>query len=150
MRRREFITFFGGAAVPGRSRVCATGGQAANNRIPGRRRFGFCSMGGCFCGAPARTRLDRGPYSRDRVSLVGGPPERYAEIAAEFVRLKVDVIVTVGSAVPIVKQATTAIPIVFAVAIDPVGSGPGRKFGKTRRQRYRIFDSGERTCWKEA
>ena len=36
-----------------------------------------------------------------------GRPERYAEIAAEFVRLKVDVIVTVGSAVPIVKQATS-------------------------------------------
>jgi putative tryptophan/tyrosine transport system substrate-binding protein len=52
-----------------------------------------------------------------------GRPERYAEIAAEFVRLKVDVILTVGSAVPIVKQTATAIPIVFAVAIDPVGSG---------------------------
>jgi putative tryptophan/tyrosine transport system substrate-binding protein len=33
------------------------------------------------------------------------------------------VVVTVGSAVPIVKQATSTIPIVFAVAIDPVGSG---------------------------
>ena len=33
-----------------------------------------------------------------------GRPERYAEIAAEFVRLKVDVIVTVGTAVPLVKQ----------------------------------------------
>ena len=52
-----------------------------------------------------------------------GRTERYAEIAAEFVRLKVDVIVTVGSAVPIVRQATVSIPIVFAVAIDPVGSG---------------------------
>jgi ABC-type uncharacterized transport system substrate-binding protein len=39
------------------------------------------------------------------------------------VRLKVDVIVTVGTAVPIVKQATSTIPIVFAVAIDPVGAG---------------------------
>ena len=52
-----------------------------------------------------------------------GRPERYAEIAAEFVRHNVDVIVTVGSAVPIVKQATSTIPIVFAVGIDPVGSG---------------------------
>ena len=49
-----------------------------------------------------------------------GRTERYAEIAAEFVRLKVDVIVTVGSAVPTVRQATSVIPIVFAVAIDPV------------------------------
>jgi putative ABC transport system substrate-binding protein len=52
-----------------------------------------------------------------------GRSERYAEIAAEFVRLKVDVIVTVGSAVPIVRQATAVIPIVFALANDPVGSG---------------------------
>jgi putative tryptophan/tyrosine transport system substrate-binding protein len=52
-----------------------------------------------------------------------GRPERYAEIAAEFVRLKVDVIVTVGTAVPTVKRATAVIPIVFAVAIDPVGNG---------------------------
>jgi putative ABC transport system substrate-binding protein len=52
-----------------------------------------------------------------------GKTERYAEIAAEFVRLKVAVIVTVGSAVPTVRRATQVIPIVFAVAIDPVGSG---------------------------
>ena len=52
-----------------------------------------------------------------------GRAERYAEIAAEFARLKVDVIVTVGSAVPTVRQVTSVIPVVFAVAIDPVGSG---------------------------
>jgi putative ABC transport system substrate-binding protein len=39
-----------------------------------------------------------------------------AEIAAEFVRLKVDVIVTAGGAVLAAKQATSLIPIVFAVA----------------------------------
>jgi putative ABC transport system substrate-binding protein len=52
-----------------------------------------------------------------------GRPDRNAEIATEFVRAKVDVIVTTGSAVPAVKQETTAIPIVFAVANDPVGGG---------------------------
>jgi putative ABC transport system substrate-binding protein len=52
-----------------------------------------------------------------------GRSERYAEIAAEFVRLKVDVIVTVGGAVLAVKQATSTIPIVFAIAVDPLGSG---------------------------
>ena len=52
-----------------------------------------------------------------------GRNERYAEIAAEFVRLRVDVIVTAGSAIPAVKLATSAIPTVFAVANDPVGSG---------------------------
>jgi putative ABC transport system substrate-binding protein len=52
-----------------------------------------------------------------------GRAERYTEIAAEFVRLKVDVIVTTGAAVFATKQATSVIPIVFAAALDPVGSG---------------------------
>jgi len=52
-----------------------------------------------------------------------GRPERTAEIAAEFVRLKVDVIVSNALAVPTLKQATAAIPIVFALAPDPVGGG---------------------------
>jgi putative ABC transport system substrate-binding protein len=52
-----------------------------------------------------------------------GRSERFAEIAAEFVRLKVDVIVTSGTAVPAAKQATSTIPIVFAVAVDPLGTG---------------------------
>jgi putative ABC transport system substrate-binding protein len=53
-----------------------------------------------------------------------GHTERLAEIAAEFVRLKVDVIVT-NSAAPVVaaKQATSVIPIVIASAADPVGTG---------------------------
>jgi putative ABC transport system substrate-binding protein len=52
-----------------------------------------------------------------------GRSERFAEIAAEFVRLKVDVIVTGGGAVPAAKRATSLIPIVFAVANDPLGIG---------------------------
>jgi len=52
-----------------------------------------------------------------------GRSERYADIAAEFVRLKVDVILTVGSAMAATQQATSTIPIVFAIAVDPVGSG---------------------------
>ena len=49
--------------------------------------------------------------------------ERVAEFAAEFARQKVDVIVTYGGAVIALKQATAAIPIVFAIAGDPIGSG---------------------------
>jgi putative tryptophan/tyrosine transport system substrate-binding protein len=51
-----------------------------------------------------------------------GRPEQYAKTAAEFVRLKVDAIVTAGSTAPILKQATSVIPIVF-IAGDPVGTG---------------------------
>ena len=49
--------------------------------------------------------------------------ERFAEIAAEFVRLKVDVIVTGGNAAIAVKQTTSVIPIVFVLAVDPVRMG---------------------------
>src|SRR5262245_65576075 len=53
-----------------------------------------------------------------------GRSERFAEIAAEFVRLQVDVIVTAGTAPALAaKQATSAIPIVFPLAGDPVGNG---------------------------
>jgi len=53
-----------------------------------------------------------------------GRIERLAELAAEFVRLKVDVIVTSGTQqVVAAKQATSVIPIVFAAAGDPVGTG---------------------------
>jgi putative tryptophan/tyrosine transport system substrate-binding protein len=52
-----------------------------------------------------------------------GRDERYAQIADEFVRLKVNVIVTYGTPpTKAAKQATTAIPIVFAAAADPVGN----------------------------
>jgi putative ABC transport system substrate-binding protein len=48
-----------------------------------------------------------------------GRSERFAEIAAEFVRVKVDVIVTAGPPVFAAKQATSVIPIVFATVADP-------------------------------
>ncbi len=51
-------------------------------------------------------------------------PERYAEISAEFVRLKIDVIVTAGTApVLAAKQATSILPIVFAAVGNPVDTG---------------------------
>ena len=53
-----------------------------------------------------------------------GRSERFAEIAAEFVRINVDVILTHNTPPPLAaKQVTAVIPIVFATAGDPVGSG---------------------------
>jgi len=52
-----------------------------------------------------------------------GRAERVVELAAEILPQKVDVIVTYGGAVTALKQATAVIPIVFAVANDPIGSG---------------------------
>jgi ABC-type uncharacterized transport system substrate-binding protein len=56
--------------------------------------------------------------------LGGGAPHRFDEIAAEFVRLKVDLICAVGTEATLAaKKATSVIPIVFPVAGDPVGTG---------------------------
>src|SRR5262245_64075594 len=53
-----------------------------------------------------------------------GRTERLSELASELVRLKVEVIVTHNTPGPLAaKQATSAIPIVFATAGDPVGTG---------------------------
>jgi putative ABC transport system substrate-binding protein len=52
-----------------------------------------------------------------------GHTERFAALADELVNLNVDVIVTAGGAVVAAKQATTVIPIIFAVASDPIGTG---------------------------
>jgi putative ABC transport system substrate-binding protein len=53
-----------------------------------------------------------------------GKPERVPDLAAELVRLKVDVIVTVGPGATLAaKKASGTIPIVFASASDPVGTG---------------------------
>jgi putative tryptophan/tyrosine transport system substrate-binding protein len=53
-----------------------------------------------------------------------GRNERFAEIAAELVQLKVEVIVTAGTAAVVAaKQATSVIPIIFALGGDPVGTG---------------------------
>jgi len=58
------------------------------------------------------------------IRYADGRTERLVEIAAEFVRLKVDVIFTQGTASVIAaKQAAAVIPIVFAAVADPVSTG---------------------------
>jgi putative ABC transport system substrate-binding protein len=52
-----------------------------------------------------------------------GRNERFAEIAAEFAALKVNMIVSTGGVIPAIMRATSTIPTIFAGASDPVGSG---------------------------
>src|SRR6478752_1893919 len=123
MRRREFVSLFGGAAATWPLAAHAQGGKLPTIGFLGADATAFSPWTAAFV---AHLR-ELGWIENRNVAIEyrwsEGRTERYAEIAAEFVRLKVDVIVTVGSAVPTVKQATAVIPIVFAVAIDPVGSG---------------------------
>src|SRR6516165_6551965 len=74
--------------------------------------------------AASRARLDRRPQHRHRVSVGGGTRRAFAEIAAEFVHLKVSIIVTWGTPATIAaKQATSVIPVVAAAMGDPLATG---------------------------
>jgi putative ABC transport system substrate-binding protein len=123
MRRREFITLLGGAAAVWPVLARAQAGKLPTIGFLGADATAFSPWTAAFV---AHLR-ELGWIENRNVAIEyrwsEGRTERYAEIAAEFVRLKVDVIVTVGSAVPTVRHATSVIPIVFAVAIDPVGNG---------------------------
>jgi putative ABC transport system substrate-binding protein len=125
MRRREFITFLGAAAATWPIVV-----RAQQEKLP---TIGF--LGSSTPSAMSRwtaafvQRLRELGWIEGRTIAIEyrwaeGRTERYAEIAAEFVRLKVDVIVTYGTPpTAAAKQATAVIPIVFAAAADPVGNG---------------------------
>ena len=124
MRRREFISLLGGAA---------TWPLAARAQQPGK----LPTIG--FFGAATPSawrhrvasfvqRLRELGWIEGRTIAIDyrwadGRTDRLAEIAAEFARLKVDVILTGGTPSTIaVKQATSVIPIVFALAGDPVAN----------------------------
>src|SRR5258707_7767628 len=117
MRRREFIALLGGAAAawPLAARA-QQAGKLPTIGFLGADASAFSPWTAAFV---AHLR-ELGWIENRNVAIEyrwsEGRTERYAEIAAEFVRMKVDVIVTVGSAVPTVRQATSVIPIVFAVA----------------------------------
>jgi len=59
-----------------------------------------------------------------------GKPERFPNLAAELVRLQVDVIVAGGPTLPALKQATSTIPVVMAGAGDPVALGFVQSLGR--------------------
>src|SRR5271167_4712861 len=124
MRRRDFITLLGGAASawPLTARA-QQAGKLPTIGFLGADAAAFSPWTAAFVARMRELGWIEGRTIAIEYRWSEGRAERYAEIAAEFVRLKVDVIVTVGTAVPTVKQATSVIPIVFAVAIDPVGSG---------------------------
>ena len=125
--RREFITLLGGAAATA-SPLAARGQQAAKLPIIGFLGAGSASAYSQWTAAFVQRLRELGWVEDRTVGIVyrwaEGRSERSAEIVSEFVRLKVNVIVTSGTAFVIaVKQATSVIPIVFAAAGDPVSTG---------------------------
>jgi len=124
MRRRDFITGIAGSA--------AAWPLAARAQQPAKT-IGF--LGTSTRSAEAQwiaaflERLRELGWIEGRTIAIEyrwaeGSEERFAQIATELVRLKVDIIVTWGSeAVVAAKQATSVIPIVFAASGDPIGTG---------------------------
>jgi|SRR5262245_11876147 len=127
VRRRELIALLGGAAAAwplaarAQQRKIATigylGASTASASGEGERLAAFTQ------------RLRELGWIEGRSIAIEyrwaeGRSERFVEYAAEFVRLKVDIIVTYASpAVFAVKQITSVIPVVFAGVADPVGTG---------------------------
>ena len=126
MRRREFITLLGGAAAAWP--VVARAQQPAKLPTIGFLGPNTPELDSRRVGAFVQRLRELGRIEGRNVAIeyrwAEGRTERLSEFAAEFVRLKVDVIVT-SATPPVVaaKQATSVIPIVFAAVGDPVGTG---------------------------
>ena len=126
MRRRSFITLLGGAAAAWP--LAARAQQAGKLPKIGLLSSGAPAVQGQWVAAFVQRMRELGWIEGRTVVLevrwAEGRPERFTEIAAEFVRLKVEVIMTYSTAAVIAaKQATSIIPIIFAAANDPIGSG---------------------------
>jgi ABC-type uncharacterized transport system substrate-binding protein len=124
--RRYCITLLGGAAVVWPFAVRAQ--QAGRPPTIGFLVPGTPSSHGPWFAALVQRLRELGWIEGRTVAIeyrwAEGRTERFDEIAAEFVRRKVDVIVTSATAAIVAaKQATSVIPIVFAAAGDPVGTG---------------------------
>jgi putative ABC transport system substrate-binding protein len=125
VKRRTFIALLGGAAA---AWPLAARAQQAG-KLPTIGILGSAapaSQSQMLAGFVERLRVLGWTEGRNvaiEYRWAEGRSERYTEIAAEFVRLSVNVIVTSGTAAVVAaKQATSIIPIVFASAGDPVGN----------------------------
>jgi putative tryptophan/tyrosine transport system substrate-binding protein len=126
MRRREFIALLGGAAATWPlaaraqqpSKLPTIGYLGANSETVDRlRRAAFVQRLGELGWIPGTSVIIEYRWA-------DGIAERAGDIAAELVRLKVDIIVTGGDAyVLAAKRATATVPIVFTAAGDPVANG---------------------------
>jgi putative ABC transport system substrate-binding protein len=129
LRRRELLALLcGAAAAPGLYPFSAFAQQPGKLHTIGFLGATTPTVWSAFVAAFLERLRDLGWLDGRNVAIeyrwAEGRESRYDDFAAEFVRLNVDVIVTAGTgAVIAVKKATSTIPIVFAAAGDPVGTG---------------------------
>jgi putative ABC transport system substrate-binding protein len=146
MKRRQFIAVLGGAAV---GPLAARAQQSTKLPTIGFLGVASPSRWSQWVATFEQRLRDLGWIEGRNVAIevrwAEGRAERYTEIATEFVRLKVDVIVTTGGAVLATKQATSVIPIVFALALGR--QWHGRELGSAGRQHYRPVSPINRSFW---
>jgi putative tryptophan/tyrosine transport system substrate-binding protein len=126
MRRRDFITLLGGAAAAWPLAARAQhGGQLTTIGLLGSSTVAAQSQWtAAFVQRMRELGWTEGRNLRIEYRWAEGHTERLPELADELVRLKVDIIVTHNTPPPLAaKRATSVIPIVFATAGDPVGTG---------------------------
>jgi putative tryptophan/tyrosine transport system substrate-binding protein len=124
MRRRKFIALLGGAAATWPPTVHAQqADKLATIGYLGDDASSWSPWTARFVERLRELGWNEGQNIAIEYRWLEGHGERIAGIASEFVRRNVNVIVTYGAAVAGLKQATATIPIVFAIAVDPVGSG---------------------------
>jgi putative ABC transport system substrate-binding protein len=125
MKRRDFITLLGGAAAwP----LAARAQQAGKRYMVGILSAGGSSVQAALNAAFSDGLREWGWVEGKNVVFENrnaeNQLERLPELAADLIRLKVDVIVAAGTLAPLAaKQATATIPIVMTTAGDPLGSG---------------------------
>jgi putative tryptophan/tyrosine transport system substrate-binding protein len=125
MRRREFITLLGSGAA---AWPLAASAQPIKKATVGFLGASTPASAEQWVAAFAQRLRELGWIEGRTIAIeyrwAEGRNERMAEIAAEFVRAKADVIVAQGTQATLAaKSATSALPIVFALPGDPVGSG---------------------------
>jgi putative ABC transport system substrate-binding protein len=123
MRRREFISLLGALAWPLAARAQQAGKLPTIGFLGTNTPSAQSQWTAAFVQRLRELGWIEGRTFAIEYRWAEGRSERFLELATDIVRLKVDVIVTTGAAVIPAKQATSVVPIVFAVATDPVGSG---------------------------
>jgi putative ABC transport system substrate-binding protein len=126
MRRRELIRLLGGAVAAWP--LVAPAQQVGKPPVIGFLGASTSAAASQWTAAFVQRLRELGWIEGRTVAIqyrwAEGRAERFAEIAEEFVKLKVDVVATYGTpGTAAAKQATSTIPIVFASVGDPVGAG---------------------------
>ena len=133
MRRREFVTFIGGAVVAwplvARAQQPGMPVVAFLSSLP--QEFSTNLINAWRKGLAETSFVEGRNVAVEFRFVASGQYERLPGLAAEFVKRPVDLIVTMGPPAALAaKIATTSIPIVFVVGLDPVGAGLVASFNR--------------------